>query len=102
MFGALNYGEIPHLVNKADNDPWDVFAPGYMHRITFNKPYTIHSVIGVFMLRNGNHKIAIRVHTHGFNKIVAKREIRTYCEKYTAFTKVPGKWIAFHEDYVEL
>ena len=94
MFGCRNYGDIPGLVNAADGDPWDVFAPGYEWRaLAVGRPYRIRSVMGVYLLANGNHKIAIRVHAPGYDEDRARREIERFCRAYTRGTGVPGVWM---------
>lgn len=96
-FGTLNYGEIPGLYNLADGDPWDVFAPGYEKIIPINKPYKVKEIIGIFMLENGNHKIAVRLFLPGFDFIRAHKEIIKYCKNYSQKTKIKGKWIQFYK-----
>jgi len=90
MFGTRNYGEIPSLHNEADGDPWDVFAPGYTHRLPTGVRYRIKSVIGVFQLDDGNHKIAVRVYKHGYDPNRARRETARYCVRYTNYTTIAG------------
>ena len=60
-FGVKNYGEIPHHINKADGDPWDIFAPGYNSSFKTNTPFMVDKVIGILLLKDGNHKLAIRI-----------------------------------------
>lgn len=93
MFGTRNYGDIPSLLNAADGDPWDVFVPGYTHRLPTNVLYRIKSVIGVFQLNDGNHKIAIRVYKPGYDPDRAQRETKRYCASYTNFTKIEGVFL---------
>lgn len=93
-FGTLNYGEIPKWYNHADGDPWDVFAPGYNRYLKYNTPYQIEKIIGVFVLENGNHKIAVRLKdvpldSHKFEKDI----INKYTKNYTKYTKVCGKYV---------
>lgn len=91
MFGSRNYGDIPSLPpNVSDGDPWDVFAPGYKYRLPVGVEYTIMAVVGVFHLRNGNDKIAIRVQKAGYDPRRAEREVARYCKRYSAYTGVPG------------
>lgn len=94
MFGCHNYGDIPGLINAADGDPWDVFAPGYPFRaLRIGRPYRIQSVVGVYLLANGNHKIAVRVHAAGYDEGRAAREIERFCRDYTRGTGVAGVWM---------
>ena len=89
-FGVHNYGDIPFLYNKADGDPWDVFAPGYTKALPVNKPIQIEKVLGVFHLENGNHKIAVYVGPNGYNKNRVQKDIEKYCMNYTKGTCVHG------------
>jgi len=100
MFCCKNYGDIPGLLNKADSDPWDCFAPGYNFReLTIGRPYKIKKILGYYKLRNGNHKIAIQVYVPGFDKEKACKEIRKYYTKYTEETNVGGKWVCLCDGY---
>ena len=93
-FGIKNYGEIPSYINKADGDPWDIFAPGYNHKFPVNKPFFIDKIIGILVLENGNHKLAVRLkdvpilspHFEHFNCL-------NYSQKYCKFTKIKGTYI---------
>ena len=100
MFCCKNYGDIPGLLNRADSDPWDCFAPGYEFReLTIGKKYKIKDIIGYYKLKNGNHKIAIQVYVPGFDKDKAKREIKNYCDKYTKGVRVEGEWVCLKKGY---
>lgn len=94
MFGTRNYGDVPGLDNRADGDPWDVFAPGYDRALPTGRRYRCLGVLGVYKLHNGNHKIAVRIGEPGFDGAEAQREIDAYCRQYTRKTGVPGKWRA--------
>ena len=100
MFCCKNYGDIPGLLNRADSDPWDCFAPGYEFReLTIGKKYKIKDIMGYYKLKNGNHKIAIQVYVPGFDKDKAKREIMNYCDKYTKGVRVEGEWVCLKNGY---
>ena len=90
MFGSLNYGDLPGYRNDADGDPWDVFAPGYEASLPFAN-YASTGVLGVLMLANGNHKIAITIDHPGYDAQRARREIRRYCRTYCHRTNVAGR-----------
>lgn len=97
-FGTKNYGELPGLLNKADGDPWDIFAPGYSQKFEFNKQYIIERVIGVYILENGNHKIAVRIKDFPIKSRQYENEIiEKYTKKYTDYTKIHGKYIPFNK-----
>ena len=105
MFGTKNYGEIiskyekQQMINPADNDPWDVFAPGYNFKLKYNKRYKIKEILGIFLLNNGNHKIAIRVNVPGFDEKRALAEIKLYCKTYMSKVRKNCEWLAFHGKY---
>lgn len=106
MFGTKNYGDIrntgdtQYMINPADNDPWDVFAPGYNFKLKLKRRYRIKDVIGVLFLKNGNHKIAIRVNVPGFDEERALKEIELYCTTYMEKVRKKGEWIPFYEKYL--
>jgi len=88
-----NYGDIPGMYNKADGDPWDVFAPGYERTLPFNKMYKVKSVIGVLLLEDGNHKIAVRLNASGYDPEKGERDINKYCKKYLGLKNINGYFI---------
>ena len=93
-FGAYNYGEIPIWYNRADGDPWDIFAPGYKYNLSHNVPYVIDKVIGVYVLENGNHKIAVRLkHLPIHSKKYEKYIINKYIKNYSNYTKIKGQYM---------
>ena len=98
-FGTLNYGDIPHTLNAADGDPWDVFVPGYEARLPTKREYAIASAIGILQLANGNHKIAVRLkhapQRYRFDAHRAQIEMRRYAERYTTHVGVNGKLVFF-------
>ena len=60
MLNCNNYGDIPGLTNRADGDPWDVFAPGYTYKaLHIGKPYQIKDIVGYLRLDSGNDKLAV-------------------------------------------
>ena len=94
LFGTKNYGEVRGgWYNRADGDPWDVFVPGYNCALPRRQPMEVADVLGVLMLENGNHKIAVRVPVSGYSTNRAKREIRTYVHRYTTELRKPGMWV---------
>tara|TARA_B100002051_G_C16640899_1_gene588568 strand:+ start:91 stop:531 length:441 start_codon:yes stop_codon:yes gene_type:complete len=105
MFGIKNYGEIrnvgkkQYMINQADNDPWDVFAPGYHYKLQLRKRYKIKDIIGLLFLENGNHKLGVRVYAPYFDKDLACQDIKTYIEEYVHLTGKRGWWIAIHDEY---
>lgn len=92
-FPFRNYGDIPGTLNPADGDPWDVFAPGYHTTLPCDRLYTIHKIIGVYYLENGNHKLAVKVSHPGFDPEWVDEDIRRSCIGYTRKTGVRGIYI---------
>ena len=84
MFGANNYGEIPHTLNHADGDPWDVLVPGYK-TLKKNKPYLIKKIEGIIILSNGNHKIICDIHHTSSRSKSWKSEVNTYATNYQKY-----------------
>lgn len=102
MFGIQNYGEIPLWINKADGDPWDIFAPGYKKAFVYNKNYEIEKVIGIFFLENGNHKIAVRIKNVPIDsKKFEDEQIMKYTKNYSEYTKVVGKYFPIKKIILE-
>ena len=96
MFGTKNYGDIPGTHNPADNDPFDVFAPGTAVKLEVGVPYRIATLYGVFVLRNGNHKICVGVRGVRVDVCKAREEVRRYCKRYMATTGARGTWVSLH------
>ena len=92
-FGTQNYGEIQGLVNRADGDCWDIFAPGYSSALPTECAYKIKTILGVYTLQNGNDKIAVRLFEPGFDPDICEKEIATFCRLYTAHTGIRGVWL---------
>lgn len=99
MFGTQNYGDIPGTLNCADGDPFDVFAPGTATKLKIGEPYRIVRVYGVYMLEDGNHKVCVGVKHAPIDVQRARAEVRRYCTRYTAFTRVKGEWVPMHRQF---
>jgi inorganic pyrophosphatase len=106
MFGVKNYGEIRNIkninetyINKADGDPFDVFVPGYNRKLKLDTSYKVKNILGIFWLKNGNHKIAVGLYVPGFDYNTAIQQIKSYCTKYSTTLKKEGWWIPFDEKY---
>ena len=93
-FPYKNYGEIPRTCNPADGDAWDVFVPGYHRRLPTGRPLKIKKFLGLYVLENGNHKIAVRVDYPGFDPAWVRADIEKSCKGYTRMTGVRG--VYFH------
>lgn len=96
-FGIKNYGDIPNTLNKADGDPWDIFAPGYNNTsLPINKKFKIKKAIGVLFLQDGNHKIAVRIQKTPFiSKHLELKNALNYSHKYCKYMKLNGKFFSF-------
>ena len=92
-FSINNYGDIPGMYNKADGDPWDVFAPGYTKELPHGKLYQIKEIIGILFLENGNHKIAVSLYAPGFKESLVEKHVKSYGEKYCNYTKIKGHFL---------
>ncbi len=91
-FGTHNYGEVlENWYNSADNDRWDIFAPGYVSPIAIGN-YTCQSVIGVLLLENNNHKICVKIDHPGFCPKRSEKEIKKFSKQYCTRMKLKGSW----------
>lgn len=97
MFGALNYGEVPTMINDADGDCWDIILPGMTRRLMVNRPYAVKRVIGAVTLENGNHKIAVELFVPGFDHRKVDADVQRYMVNYTQFTRVDTEWRLLRE-----
>lgn len=93
MFGLNNYGDIPKMINKADGDPWDVFAPG-QKKMDIGKKYKIKKCLGILFLSDGNHKIAVDV-TGNVDTQKALDEIDVYVKLYCDYVEITGHFVQF-------
>ena len=94
-FGALNYGEVTeNWYNRADGDRWDIFAPGYDRELPVGR-YTCTGVIGVLLLSNDNHKIAVTIDVDGYCPHAAAREIKRYQNTYCRRMRKGGVWFKY-------
>jgi len=62
-------------------------------KLPVSQQFSISSIIGVFMLDNGNHKIAVRIKDVPYDASSGKKYITKFCEGYTKCTGVHGKFI---------
>ena len=93
-FGTHNYGEVvENWYNRADKDRWDVFTPGYTAPIPVGT-YECTAVIGVLLLANDNHKIAVRVSHPGYTEDASRQEIKRYIAQYCQRMKLRGMWMS--------
>ena len=76
------FAEFKDYMNPHDNCLWDAIIPGYEHRLKPDSHYKSQKIIGMLLLSDGNHKIAVRVNKPGYNKSKAKKDIKTYVNNY--------------------
>ena len=81
-YGIDNHAEFVDYMNPHDNCLWDAIIPGYNYRMTGDKKYITKKIIGMLLLSDGNHKIAVRVHKPGYKKNQAKNDINNYVNDY--------------------
>ena len=103
--GIQNYGEVIGFRNRADGDRWDVFVPGLDHELPVGEPLPLRKVIGVVLIKGGNHKLAVELHPPygpGIKEQVAS-DIRTFTNVYVKTHTVSAarvKYLALDElDY---
>lgn len=97
-YGIDNHAEFINYMNPHDKCLWDAIIPGYNHIMKGDKKYITKKIIGMLLLSDGNHKIAVRVHKPGYNKNQAQKDINTYVNSYLSrFVKRKpnsfGKWL---------
>jgi hypothetical protein len=98
-FGCINYGEVcGNMYNAADGDKWDIFAPGFSTELPTREPFVVDKVLGVFMLQNGNHKIAVLLANASlpYDPRRSQDEIRRFKGEYTRRMKLKGHWSEAH------
>ena len=88
-YGIINQGELPKYINTSDQDKWDVIIPGYSYKIR-KENFHSNDIIGIYLLKNGNHKIFMRISHPGFDSNRSKKDIQTYLENYYNTHNIPG------------
>lgn len=96
MFGSLNYGDIPLLINAADDDPWDVLVPGLPDTLPIGT-YVIDDLLGYVHVENGNHKLCIRITDANYDEDRARCEISNYIRTYGQAMSLKLQWIGLTE-----
>ena len=59
--GVKNYGEVIGFRNRADGDRWDILIPGHRRELPEGEPLPLRRVLGVVLIKGGNHKLAIEL-----------------------------------------
>ena len=62
--GVKNYGEVLGFRNRADGDRWDIIAPGLAEELPEGEPIKLGNVLGIVLMKGGNHKIAVELEGH--------------------------------------
>ena len=92
-YGVMNQGEFSEYLNPANNKTWKVIIPGYEERFK-EKNIIFKSIIGIFWLSNGNHKIFTHVDNNDFDKSRCLLDIKKYIDEYlNIHTNLKGWWI---------
>lgn len=88
---AVPYGEVVGFRNRADGDRWDVLLPGVvvdpkspagLRGVGPNEPLRIARVIGVVLIKGGNHKIAVEVAGHEPDPDAVLSDVRDFIAAY--------------------
>merc|ERR1719387_3140497 len=89
--GAFNagvpYGEIVGYRNRSDRDRWDIFVPGFdANRFeTGELQYRIKRVLGVVLIKGGNHKIAVVIRGMEPNAAKVEQDVSNFMDAYSRF-----------------
>ncbi len=97
-YGIENHAEFMDYMNPHDKCLWDAIIPGYNYRFKPDSRYKSQKIIGMLLLSDGNHKIAVRVQKPGYNKTRAKKDINTYVTNYLSSylnrkKNAKGEWV---------
>jgi hypothetical protein len=89
--GAFNagvpYGEIVGYRNRSDKDRWDIFVPGFeVTRFqTGGVQYRIKRVLGVVLIKGGNHKIAVVIRGMEPNAAKVEQDVSHFMDSYSRY-----------------
>ena len=92
-YGIHNHAEFVNYMNPHDNYLWDALIPGYKNKIKPNTLYKLQNVIGIYMLKNRNHKIVCKIYKKGYNSKQAEKETHTYMKRYYKKHNLKHAWI---------
>ena len=85
-------------MNPHDNCLWDAIIPGYKKSLKGGTKYKTDSIIGIYYLENGNHKIAIKINENGYDKNKSRRDLQRYIKNYKKNIPVKGEWIGLSKN----
>ena len=81
--GVKNYGEVIGFRNRADGDRWDVFVPGLSEELPEGEPLPLRKVLGVVLVKGGNHKLAVELHPPYALDEAAKEQVALDIKAFT-------------------
>ena len=83
VIGSLkNYGEIVGFRNRADGDRWDVLVPGLPAQLPPGSRHRLSNVLGVILIKGGNHKLVVALEGNRPDAAAVKEEISTFIDTY--------------------
>tara|TARA_B100000575_G_C23134334_1_gene658596 strand:- start:2179 stop:2586 length:408 start_codon:yes stop_codon:yes gene_type:complete len=92
-----NHAEFIDYHNPHDNCYWDAVIPGYNKKFKGTDKFNTSKIIGVYVLDNGNHKVAVQINSAPKGYIYSEKKAITDMKRYiTTYKKkipVSGKWI---------
>jgi hypothetical protein len=92
-----NHAEFIDYHNPHDNCFWDAVIPGYSKRLKGGQRFKTKDIIGVYVLDNGNHKVAIKLDScpkgYTYSKKKAQSDMKRYITIYKNKIPVQGRWI---------
>jgi hypothetical protein len=109
-YGVPNYGEIRGFKNPSDGDCWDIFVPGYDTPLPCYQSFGVERLLGVVMVPNGNHKLAVRLCAPQlpdgivFQEDLVERQVQRFVRRYSKKHRYHCRWVCarefWHEDHV--
>lgn len=95
-YGIDNHAEFIQYMNPHDNCLWDALIPGYNKILSPNKQYIVKDIIGIYLLKNGNHKIIVKVYIPGYDPVESEKQVKLYMDTYFKRHNIPNTWIEIH------
>lgn len=102
---GVPYGEVLGFRNRADGDRWDVFLPG-LARVDAAaaldagaepRPLTVARVLGVVLIKGGNHKLAVEVDAFAADEARVLADVRRFVDAYVAAHPTSANRVRFLE-----
>lgn len=88
---GVPYGEVVGFRNRGDGDRWDIFIPGVpaslesetgLKGVDFNQKLKIEKVLGLVLVKGGNHKIAVQVEGFPPTKNQIFHDVQRFIDAY--------------------